>query len=99
MWALSGWQLALTLLLGTAHLSLLSFLVTSTAILTKQPSTDMDLQITRARWVGERVVVEGGWSGDVSSVYCDLFEASSAASMSTMNILRIFLAPPSCNVR
>jgi len=59
----------------------------------------MDLQITRARWVGERVVVEGRWSGDVSSVYCDLFEASSAASMSTMNILRIFLAPPSCNVR
>jgi len=49
---------------------------TETTYITKPPPTDMDLQITRARWVGERVVVEGGWSGDVSSVYCDLFEGN-----------------------
>jgi len=47
---------------------------TENTYITKPPPKDMDLQITRARWVGDRVVVEGEWSGEVSSVYCDLFE-------------------------
>jgi hypothetical protein len=47
---------------------------TESTYISKPPPKDMDLRITRARWVGQRVVVEGGWSGDVSSVYCDLFE-------------------------
>jgi hypothetical protein len=34
----------------------------------------MDLQITRAEWVGNTVEVEGGWGGEISSVHCDLFE-------------------------
>lgn len=36
--------------------------------------TDPDLRVSGARWEGERVVVEGTWRGDVSSVHCDLFE-------------------------
>jgi hypothetical protein len=35
---------------------------------------DYDLKIERARWEGERAVVEGTWRGDLSSVHCDLFE-------------------------
>jgi hypothetical protein len=34
----------------------------------------MDLQITRAEWVGDTVEVEGRWGGEISSVHCDLFE-------------------------
>jgi hypothetical protein len=34
----------------------------------------MDLQITRAAWVGNTVEVEGSWGGEISSVHCDLFE-------------------------
>jgi hypothetical protein len=34
----------------------------------------MDLQITRAEWVGNTVEVEGRWGGEISSVHCDLFE-------------------------
>ncbi|MCA1688730.1 MAG: hypothetical protein LC714_09145, partial [Actinobacteria bacterium] len=34
----------------------------------------MDLQITRAEWVGNTVEVEGTWGGEISSVHCDLFE-------------------------
>jgi len=104
-WALSGGRQALASLALIALASLLSFLVTSTAILwwpmvaqegsslsgspassapsrsettylSKPPPKDMDLQITGARWVGERVMVEGRWSGEVSSVYCDLFEGN-----------------------
>ena len=36
----------------------------------------MDLQITRAQWVGNTVEVEGKWGGEISSVHCDLFEGS-----------------------
>jgi hypothetical protein len=36
----------------------------------------MDLQITRAEWVGNTVEVEGKWGGEISSVHCDLFEGS-----------------------
>jgi hypothetical protein len=35
---------------------------------------DYDLKIERARWEGERAVVEGTWRGDLSSVHCDLLE-------------------------
>ena len=35
---------------------------------------DYALKIERARWEGERAVVEGRWRGDLSSVHCDLFE-------------------------
>ena len=35
---------------------------------------DYALKIERARWEGERAVVEGTWRGDLSSVHCDLFE-------------------------
>jgi len=104
-WALSGGRQALASLALIALASLLSFLVTSTAILwwpmvaqegsslsgspafsapsrsettymSELPPKDMDLQITGARWVGERVMVEGRWSGELSSVYCDLFEGN-----------------------
>jgi hypothetical protein len=34
----------------------------------------MDLQITRAEWVGNTVEVEGNWGGEISSAHCDLFE-------------------------
>jgi hypothetical protein len=34
----------------------------------------MDLQITRAEWVGNTVEVEGRWGGEISSVHCDVFE-------------------------
>jgi len=34
----------------------------------------MDLQVTRAEWVGNTVEVEGRWGGELSSVHCDLFE-------------------------
>lgn len=34
----------------------------------------MDLQLTRAEWVGNTVEVEGRWGGEISSVHCDLFE-------------------------
>jgi hypothetical protein len=34
----------------------------------------MDLQITRAEWVGNTVEVDGRWGGEISSVHCDLFE-------------------------
>lgn len=34
----------------------------------------MDLQITRAEWVGNAIEVEGSWGGEISSVHCDLFE-------------------------
>ena len=34
----------------------------------------MNLQITRAEWVGNTVEVEGRWGGEISSVHCDLFE-------------------------
>ncbi len=96
LWGLSGWRLALALLLG----GLLSFLITSTVLLwwpvvaqegdtsqstpaqqrtehtyiTKRPPKNMDLEITSAQWEGEKVVVEGKWAADVSSVHCDLFE-------------------------
>ncbi len=36
----------------------------------------MDLQITRAEWVGNTVEVEGSWGGEISSVHCDLFEGA-----------------------
>ena len=35
---------------------------------------DYALKIERARWEGERAVVEGRWQGDLSSVHCDLLE-------------------------
>jgi hypothetical protein len=34
----------------------------------------MDLQITRAEWIGNTVEVEGRWGGEISSVHCDVFE-------------------------
>jgi hypothetical protein len=40
------------------------------------PPPGMDLQITRAEWVGSTVEVEGRWGGEISSVHCDLFEGS-----------------------
>ena len=32
------------------------------------------LKIERARWEGDKAVVEGTWRGDLSSVHCDLLE-------------------------
>ena len=32
------------------------------------------LPIERARWEGDKAVVEGRWRGDLSSVHCDLLE-------------------------
>ena len=36
------------------------------------------LKIERARWEGDKAVVEGTWRGDLSSVHCDLMEGSKA---------------------
>jgi hypothetical protein len=39
---------------------------------------DYALKIERARWEGEKAVVEGMWQGDLSSVHCDLLEGGRA---------------------
>jgi len=36
------------------------------------------LKIERARWEGDKAVVEGTWQGELSSVHCDLLEGSKA---------------------
>ena len=36
------------------------------------------LKIDRARWEGDKAVVEGTWRGDLSSVHCDLLEGGKA---------------------
>ena len=36
------------------------------------------LKIERARWEGDKAVVEGTWQGDLSSVDCDLWEGGKA---------------------
>jgi hypothetical protein len=36
------------------------------------------LKIERARWVGDKAVVEGTWQGELSSVHCDLLEGGKA---------------------
>src|SRR5829696_3025773 len=36
------------------------------------------LKIERARWEGDKAVVEGTWRGDLSSVHCDLMEGGKA---------------------
>jgi len=36
------------------------------------------LKMERARWEGDKAVVEGTWQGDLSSVHCDLLEGSNA---------------------
>jgi hypothetical protein len=36
------------------------------------------LKIERARWEGDKAVVEGTWRGDLSSVHCDLMEGDKA---------------------
>jgi len=38
----------------------------------------IDLKIERARWEGDKAVVEGSWQGDLSSVHCDLLEGDKA---------------------
>ena len=40
------------------------------------PSDNTVLTIERARWEGDKVVAEGAWHGDLSSVHCDLLEGS-----------------------
>src|SRR5215217_6247765 len=46
----------------------------ASSLATPSPEPDLGLKISGARWKGERVVVEGTWKGDVSSVHCDLLE-------------------------
>lgn len=36
------------------------------------------LSIKRARWEGDKAVVQGTWKGDLSSVHCDLLEGGNA---------------------
>ena len=36
------------------------------------------LKIERARWEGDKAVVEGTWQGDLSSVHCDFMEGGKA---------------------
>jgi len=36
------------------------------------------LKIEKARWEGDKAVVEGTWRGDLSSVHCDLLERGEA---------------------
>lgn len=39
------------------------------------------LEIIRAEWSGDRVVVEGEWEGELSSVSCDLFEGEDSEDL------------------
>ena len=39
---------------------------------------DTKLSITGARWEGEKVVVEGTWKGELSSVHCDLLQGGTS---------------------
>jgi hypothetical protein len=48
-----------------------------------KPASNRDLRIVSARWVGEKVEVEGSWSGEISSVHCDLFEGSESKRRTT----------------
>ena len=43
---------------------------------------EFSVEITSARWEGEKAVVEGTWNGDldISSVHCDLIEGSVSGS-------------------
>jgi len=38
------------------------------------PASEGAVEIQRARWKDDKVVVEGKWRGDLSSVHCDLLE-------------------------
>ena len=40
------------------------------------PEADLAVNISSARWEGEKAVVEGSWKGDLSSVHCDLLEGN-----------------------
>jgi len=42
------------------------------------PVPDMKVNISGARWEGEKAVVEGTWKGDISSVHCDLIEGGAS---------------------
>src|SRR5215218_10645852 len=46
----------------------------ASSLATPSPEPDVGLKISRARWEGEKAVVEGTWRGDISSVHCDLLE-------------------------
>src|SRR5215213_9360263 len=39
-----------------------------------------ELSISRARWEGEKAVVEGTWKGEASSVHCDLLEGGASGT-------------------
>ena len=39
------------------------------------------LSISRARWEGEKAVVEGTWKGEISSVHCDLLEGGTSGGL------------------
>src|SRR5215207_1025418 len=47
------------------------------------PQPDVGLRITDTGWEREKAVVEGRWSGEVSSVHCDLFEGVGDAEQAT----------------
>jgi len=42
------------------------------------PAPEIGVEIERARWAGEKAMVEGSWRGDLSSVHCDLLEGGSS---------------------
>jgi hypothetical protein len=43
----------------------------------QSPVPNLGLRITSVRWEEDRVLVEGTWKGDLSSVHCDLLEGGS----------------------
>jgi hypothetical protein len=47
---------------------------------TPRPFPDVGVQISSARWQGEKAVVKGTWKGDISSMHCDLLEGGSEGS-------------------
>lgn len=46
---------------------------------------DINMKVTDARWIGEKVVVNGRWWSDIdiSSVHCDLFEGDANTQRAT----------------
>jgi hypothetical protein len=75
-----------------------------TSVQTEVP--DVGVEILRAEWNEDRVEVEGEWTGDISSVQCDLFEGENFAvvrwwdravsptyDMPAQTFTRVFAAP------
>lgn len=46
---------------------------------------DVNLKIVRAEWKGDQVEAEGQWTGDLSSVSCNLFEGEESEDLAVVD--------------